>query len=288
MLRTSMVHTSHAEIAVMESGGRGLPVLLLHGNSSCKEVFARQLESPMADTYHMIAIDLPGHGKSSDAFDPRRTYSMPGYADMAIEVLRELGVGKAAVFGWSLGGHIALELIPRFPGLVGLMITGTPPVHPTPESLMGGYRPHPMVPVIGQEALSDADEALFADTVYGAEASDLLRAALHRTDGRTRRMVLESAFDGSSSDQRALAENAGMPIAILNGASDPIINIDYICGLSYATLWRKHCYAFRGVGHAPFLTHPHLFNPLFEAFLDDMAALAGRRATSDEAKISVA
>ncbi|MCW5714602.1 MAG: alpha/beta hydrolase [Bauldia sp.] len=253
-----------------------MPVVLIHGNSCSKDVFSAQLESAAGDAYRMIAFDLPGHGESSDPTDPQRTYSMNGLADMTMEVLQALGVDRAVVYGWSLGGHIALELVPRFPGLIGFMLTATPPVHPTPESLMGGYRPHPMVPLIGQENLSDAELAMFAETVFGPAINDTLRAAVRRADGRARRMVLETAFDGRSSDQRAIAENAGVPIALVNGENDPIINVDYIGSLNYATLWEKHCFVLRGEGHAPFLTNPKLFNPIFERFLKDMAAVAQR------------
>jgi pimeloyl-ACP methyl ester carboxylesterase len=97
---------------------------------------------------------------------------MSGLAEMTMEVLQALGVDRAVVYGWSLGGHIALELVPRFPGLVGLMLTATPACHPTPESLFGAYRPHPMVPLIAQETLSEAEMELFATTVFGAALDD--------------------------------------------------------------------------------------------------------------------
>jgi pimeloyl-ACP methyl ester carboxylesterase len=60
---------------------------MLHGNSSCKEAFDRQLNGALGDEFRLIAIDLPGHGASSDAADPNRTYSFPGYAEAAIAVL---------------------------------------------------------------------------------------------------------------------------------------------------------------------------------------------------------
>jgi len=282
------IRTAHANIAVRETSGTGLPVVMIHGNSCSKEVFINQMNGPLGETHRMIAFDLPGHGASSDAFEPRRTYSMAGYSDMVMELLGKLGVDKAVVVGWSLGGFIALELIPRFDGLVGLMIVGTPPVHPTPESLIGGYRPHPAVGLIGQEVLSEQDQDMFAQTIYGPALTPQLRDAIRRTDGRSRRIVMETAFDGSSSDQRALAENAGVPIAIVNGADDPIINVDYIQSLTYATLWQNHCYSFRGVGHASFLTHPQLFNPIFEQFVRDMAASSKGRKPVVTSKASVA
>lgn len=276
MLKKHTIQTSHAEIAVTETSGTGMPVVLIHGNSCSKEVFTGLLESAAGETYRMIAFDLPGHGASSDAKDPERTYSMSGLADMTMEVLQGLGVERAVVYGWSLGGHIALELVPRFPGLVGLMLTATPACHATPESLFGAYRPHPMVPLIAKQDLSEAELELFATTVYGPALDDEKMAALRRADGRARRIVIETAFDGRSSDQRAIAENAGVPIAFVNGEKDPIIDIDYIGSLTYQTLWEKHCFVLRGEGHAPFLTNPKLFTPIFDRFLKDMAALAQR------------
>ena len=276
-MTTQTVQTSQADIAVVETAGRGLPVVFIHGNSSCKEVFAHQMDGPLGDVYRMIAFDLPGHGESTDAFDPRATYSMPGYADTTMEVLDQLGVQRAVIVGWSLGGHIGLELVPRFHGLVGLMIAGVPPVHATPESFMGGFRPHPMLPLIGKPELSDDEAEIFAAGAYGKAASPALRNALRRTDGRARGMLFETVFDGRTSDQQASAEKAGVPIAIVNGADDPIVNVEYIGSLTYATLWEKHCFALRGEGHSPFLTSPQIFNPILERFLRDMAALAAKK-----------
>ena len=127
---TTIVTTSHGEIAVAQSSGKGMPVLFIHGNSSSKEAFRKQYDSPLGEVYRMIAMDLPGHGQSSDAFDPARTYSMPGYAAVAGEVLDALGVDRATIVGWSLGGHVAMEMLSSWPGVVGVMLCAAPPVTP--------------------------------------------------------------------------------------------------------------------------------------------------------------
>jgi pimeloyl-ACP methyl ester carboxylesterase len=126
--RQQMITTSHGTLAVEESGQGGLPVLLIHGNSFCRGVFRNQMQGQIAKSHRFIAFDLPGHGKSSDATDPKRSYTRAGLADAAVELLDKLGVTEAIVFGWSLGGHIGIEMIPRFPGMRGLMISGAPPV----------------------------------------------------------------------------------------------------------------------------------------------------------------
>lgn len=276
MLKKHVIQTSHADISVAESTGSGMPVVLIHGNSCSKEVFRKQLEGPMGDAHRLIAFDMAGHGESSDAVDPARTYSLTGLADMTVEVLEALDVSRAVVYGWSLGGHVALELLPRFPGLVGLMLSATPPVRPTPESFMEGFRMHPVLPLIGQEVLTDAELEAFAVGVFGPAVTDAFRSDIRRTDGRCRRNVIATAFNPETSDQRMLAETSPVPIAFVNGENDPIINVDYIGGLTYANLWEKHCFVLRNEGHAPFLTNSQLFNPILERFLKDMASVPER------------
>src|ERR1700730_8339028 len=126
--RQQTLSTSHGLLMVEESGHGQLPVLLIHGNSCCRSVFRHQLQGPLAAEYRLIASDLPVPGQSSKPADPGRSYTTLGFADAAIEVLGQLGVAEAVVFGWSLGGHIGIEMMSRFPGLRGLIITGAPPV----------------------------------------------------------------------------------------------------------------------------------------------------------------
>jgi pimeloyl-ACP methyl ester carboxylesterase len=59
-------------------------------------------------------------------------YTQRSYAHAAIELLKELGVKEVIVLGWSLGGHVGIEMISLAPAaglkIMGLMIVGTPPV----------------------------------------------------------------------------------------------------------------------------------------------------------------
>jgi pimeloyl-ACP methyl ester carboxylesterase len=265
------IQTSHGDIAVSETSGAGLPVLMIHGNSSCKEVYSKQLEGELGDRFHLIAMDLPGHGQSADALEPERTYSMPGFADAAAETLEVLGIDAAAVVGWSLGGHAAVEMLPRYPGIAGLMLMATPPVNPTPESIQAGFLANPVTPLLGKPDLSDEEVGLMASAVYGPALNDMLLAALRRADGRARALMFQGLFTGKISSQRNLVEDASVPVAMVNGAADPFVNIGYIGDLRYANLWDKHCYVLRGLGHVAFLQAPDLFNPILGRFLAEIA-----------------
>lgn len=271
---TTSVITSHGEIAVSQSSGSGLPILLIHGNSSAKEVFRRQLAGPLGEIYRMIAIDLPGHGASSDAIDPQRSYSMPGYAELAIEVLESLGVSRLAVCGWSLGGHVALEMMPRSSAIVGMMLCAAPPVSPTPEGIQAGFKPNPLIPLLGKEVLSEDEIKALADATYGKNLTEELVQAMRRTDGRARALMFAGLFTGAISDQKALAEKSTMPIALVNGADDPFVNVAYVGSLDIANLWDKHSYLLRDAGHAAFLGSPTMFDAILTRFMADMAKRA--------------
>lgn len=148
MRETRAIRTSHGVIWSEQSGHGELPVLLIHGNSSCLEVFRYQLDGPRARQNRLIAFDLLGHGRSGDAIDPTCTYTLPGFADVSREVLSLLAVEEVVVLGWSLGGHIALEMLQEFSGAKGLVLVGTPPVGA--DTFSKGFRPSPHLKLAAQ------------------------------------------------------------------------------------------------------------------------------------------
>jgi pimeloyl-ACP methyl ester carboxylesterase len=262
--------TSFAEIAVRDAGGAGPPVLLIHGNSASKAIFARQFESSLAQTLRLIAIDLPGHGQSSDAFEPAKGYTIGGYARAAVEVLEALGVARAAVFGWSLGGHVALDMIARVPGIAGVMISGTPPIPAGPEGFGLGFRPTPLMQLTGAPAWTIDEAEAFARAGARPFARFMLDDAM-RTHGIARATMVADALSGGVADQRRIAETAPTPLAIVNGAADAFVNADYFATVAYANLWDEQVHNLAGLGHAPFWEAPATFNPLLERFARETA-----------------
>ena len=65
------ISTSQGQMAFLENSGSGTPVVFIHGNSTCRDVFRHQFETTWATTQHIIAIDLLGHGQSDDALEHR-------------------------------------------------------------------------------------------------------------------------------------------------------------------------------------------------------------------------
>lgn len=260
-----VVPTSHASIAVVERGEGGLPVLFIHGNSSCSAVFDAQLRSPLAEEHRLIAIDLPGHGDSSNAFDPQRSYTRPGFAEAACEVLEQLHVEAAVIVGWSLGGHVAIEMLARSNRIRGAMIVGAPPIPPDGWAQGFIHSPHSMLAAAAEWAPDEAEA--FLARVYGQLPERRLREAAIRADGRMRKRLFEAAREGAGVDQKRMVESSQVPLAVVNGGADALVNLDYFDTVSYANLWEGRCHRLASLGHAPFWEAPALFTPLLERFL---------------------
>jgi pimeloyl-ACP methyl ester carboxylesterase len=263
-----MIATSHGSLAVEASGQGGIPVLLIHGNPFCRGVFRNQMQGQIAKNHRFIAFDLPGHGQSVDAVDPRRSYTRPGLADAAVELLGKLGVAEAIVFGWSLGGHVGIEMISRFPGMRGLMISGAPPVSHNQMSQAFNASPH--LGVAGKQELSKADIDAFVEGIFGGSAEAFLRHAVARADGRFRKRLFEAARAGEGVDQRLIVGSSPVPLAVVNGGADRFVNLDYFDTVAEANLWEGRCHRLSGLGHAPFWEAPGDFDPVLERFLQDV------------------
>ena len=123
----------HAVLAA--TGGRpfdpSLPaVLLVHGASMDHSVWAQQSRALAHGGRAVLAVDLPGHGRS----EGEALASIAAIADWLADFITAAGLATAVVAGHSMGALAALELAARHPERVsGLVLIGaatTMPVHP--------------------------------------------------------------------------------------------------------------------------------------------------------------
>jgi|GEM_PF-195341 len=250
-----------------DTGDRGLCVLMLHGNSSCKEVFNFLGNRQISKAHRLIAIDLPGHGKSSDAVDPETTYSIPGYADFVHRFITELGVHEVAIVGWSLGGHIGIDMMNRFPEVRGVMAIGSPPagLGEFAAAFPGTRFGH----LAAQEHWTEEDIKEYVAEKYGlfATSDPTILSAARRADGRARACVFNAFFNGIGTSQKWIVENTTVPLAVVCGERDSGIDIGYLNTIAYSTLWEGHVHVIPTAGHACFIDNPDHFNHILENFL---------------------
>jgi pimeloyl-ACP methyl ester carboxylesterase len=113
------------EVAYVELNPEGQrTVVFIHGLGSYLKFWRYQLDVFAAQGYRVIAVDLPGYGKSDKpASFP---YTMEAMADVVREVVHTLGIEKPVLVGHSMGGQTALSYAIRYPEEPGALVLTSP------------------------------------------------------------------------------------------------------------------------------------------------------------------
>jgi pimeloyl-ACP methyl ester carboxylesterase len=119
---TGAVKTGYAPVDGLklyyEIHGSGEPLVLLHGGLGATEMFGEILPQ-LSKTRQVLAVDLQGHGRTADIDRP---LSFEFMADDIAGLMKYLGMAKADVMGYSMGGGVALRLAVRHPEVVNKLV----------------------------------------------------------------------------------------------------------------------------------------------------------------------
>jgi pimeloyl-ACP methyl ester carboxylesterase len=100
-------------------GEGGTPLVLIHGGGSTIPVTFGFTLGMFASDRMVIAVEMPAHGRTRDTGEP---ITFRQDADYVAALLEYLGIGKADVFGFSNGGHTAIEIGIRHPEVVNRLV----------------------------------------------------------------------------------------------------------------------------------------------------------------------
>lgn len=255
-----------------EVSGQGPDVVLLHGWSLNLRVWDGLVRA-LAPRFRLIAIDLPGHGRSD--WDPRAA-TPAAQAWRVHETVARLSE-HYTLLGWSLGGQLALDLAAALPAAVErLVLIGT-----TPRFLVGpNWRcgtPRPLLARLAHRLHAEGERAVYdflAQLSRGsaprtaARVLGKLRRALS-THGAARPEALMSGLarlrDG---DLRRALPMVRVPALVMAGERDRIIRPAASRALARA-LPRARYVEVAGAAHAPFLSHPRQFAKQLTGFLSE-------------------
>lgn len=252
-----------------EIRGRGRDLVLLHGwslNLRVWDCVARELTRRC----RVIAIDLPGHGKS----DWDASASSPAAQAWRVhETLAPL-TERYTLVGWSLGGQFALDLAAAMPaGIERLVLVST-----TPRFLAGPGWPFGTAPALLTRLAArvrrgdgQAVDEFLALQVRGnaprtaARVLKSLRSALAR-HGAARPEALAHGLERlRDADLRPALPMVRVPALVVAGTRDRIVRPG--ASRALAALADARYVEFSGAAHAPFLSHPQRFASLVEGFV---------------------
>src|SRR5450631_4636451 len=105
-------------------GGKGPPLLLLHGFSETHVMWHR-VAPQLADRFTLIIADLPGYGWSDmpESDSDHTPYTKRAMAQTMVDAMEALGHAHFALAGHDRGGRVAYRLALDHPGCVERMAT---------------------------------------------------------------------------------------------------------------------------------------------------------------------
>lgn len=121
-LRVETADVGGTELAYVDMGEGPQTLVLIHGLGSYMPAWSNNL-APLAADARVIALDLPGYGRSDK---PNAPYSMRYFVAKVRGLLETLEVDNPVLVGHSMGGQIALTYALMYPDEVRALVLASP------------------------------------------------------------------------------------------------------------------------------------------------------------------
>lgn len=236
---------------VEQNPSAGQTLFFIHGNSGSSAAWSKQFSDPLLAGYRLVAFDLPGHGETGP-LPNAHDYNLPFIAEVMVAAVSACLTNEEYILvGFSLGTNIVAEMLehniyPKGIILIGACIVG---------------KEYPM-DAIGKEGFDTT--VLFTDDCTDERLENFLGAAFLSNDREDherfvndyrkvkppfRSMLLKTLLDGKVNDEiQLINRNAGVPILMIYGRDEKIVN-PYYLGNASLTTWNNTIYKIAGASH---------------------------------------
>ena len=217
--------------------GKGLPVVLIHGNAvSLPDFEASGLIDRLALTHRVIAFDRPGFGHSTRPRD--RLWTPSAQAELLHAALAQLGVERPVVVGHSMGTMVAVAMALDYPADVrGLVLLGGyyyPSLRidamltaPVALPVLGDVMRYTVTAVSGRLAIGGLAKGMFAPRDVPADFFPVLSREMMLRPVQIRANAEDAAFmipQAKASSERH--KELRMPVTIIAGADDLVVDVE--------------------------------------------------------------
>ena len=244
-----------------DDAGSGDCAVLIHGHPFDRTLWEPQLAA-LRDGFRVLAPDLRGFGQSPVTAG---TVTMRQYAADLEGLLDDLGIGRAAIIGLSMGGLVTMELAAARPErywAIGLVATTMEP--PAPAERAARRERADAVERDGMQVLLD----YMHTGVYGPHCPASVRARVDAMMSAAPPAGAAAALRGRAErpDYRALLTGLDIPALVCTGSADPWSD-QAVTAEIIACLKRPEPVVIDGAGHLPNLEAQDEFNDILRAFL---------------------
>ena len=244
-----------------DDAGSGDCAVLIHGHPFDRTLWEPQLAA-LRDGFRVLAPDLRGFGESPVTAG---SVTMRQYAADVEGLLDDLGIGRAAIIGLSMGGLVTMELAAARPErywAIGLVATTAEPV--TPHERVTRRQRADAVERDGMGVLVD----YMHTGLYGPACPPAIRDRVDAMMAAASPAGAAAALRGRADrpDYRPVLARLDIPALVCAGSADPWSNREVTAEM-IACLKRPEVLMIDGAGHLPNLEADREFNDALRAFL---------------------
>ncbi|MCZ7571126.1 MAG: acetoin dehydrogenase dihydrolipoyllysine-residue acetyltransferase subunit [Ardenticatenaceae bacterium] len=240
-----------------------LPVVLVHGLGGSTLLWQPNVTA-LATSHRVIALDLPGHGRSGK---PPADYSVEFFAGALAGFLEAMGLERAALVGHSFGGHACLRLALAQPERVARLVLVD----------AGGLGPEistgflqPMLAGLSREATESMLAGLFHNPALVMRPMVEATHEMLAQPGAWEALVAAAgrATAGGSQTEVLLdrVNELTMPVLLIWGGADAVIPVAH-GRAAQAAIRGAELWVAENAGHCPQLEAAEAFNTRVAAFL---------------------
>lgn len=255
-----------------ELEGEGETLLFLHGWAVDKRIW-RQQSKYFSKSFRVLAVDLPGHGKT----DWQRLSLRAIVEDIKV-ILDCLKIRDLTVVGSSMGGLVALKLYEIMPDRIHkLAFVGSLPKFSKSVDFPHGLDTSRMRKLHNQvEVAYPSIVNIFFRSLFTQEERESRRFKWMQTfrqgagDVPLKPALTEYLDIIEHEDLREILRKVHVPVQFINGTEDEICNIEAVKELKTIVPNARFDF-FQKCGHFPFLSKPYEFNAVLEEFIQSHA-----------------
>jgi len=249
------------EMAYLERG-TGEPAIVFVHCGNCQMGVWRETLDAFDDSHRVVAMDLPGHGRSGAA---RESWTIESLGADVAALVEHLELPKVVLVGNSLGGPVSLEAARRLgPKRVAAVVAVDTLQNVEAEWPEESWRK--LLEAYRRDFASTCDELMLGLLPKDAPAETRERMDRETCDNDPK-AFLDLFQTLRTYDQAAALRNAGVPVRAINSTAYP----------TAVEANRKHSPSFdvvlmEGVGHYPQVERPAEFQEHLRKLIESVAS----------------
>ena len=241
-------------------------ILFIPGNSQSTNTFSQQVNSPKFKEHQISVFDL--EAAISSLQDPTPDTFFYLLKSKLIDLHKEQKFD--CIVGHSWGGHLLIESILDMEGVKGIMTFGTPFMSKPPR-MEESFLPNPALALFYTKELSNEQLNQLANAcLYNTKWVDYITNGMSKSSGIIRKLTPAAVASGSYNNEVEVLAQLNIPLAIIHGENEKMVNVNYYNSLNIPTLWQNKVHIISQSAHFPQLENPEDFNDTLAKFLIDI------------------